>query len=74
MKIRIDPESDALYLRLTETPIKHSEEVAPGVIIDFDATDEPVGVEILELRRRYRPEDLAMIQTDLFDFVAAASR
>jgi uncharacterized protein YuzE len=36
MKLKIDRESDALYLRLDEAAIVESEEVQPGVILDFD--------------------------------------
>lgn len=36
MKLKINKENDALYLRLNETEIIESEEVQPGVILDFD--------------------------------------
>ena len=37
MKLKIDREADALYLRLDESGIVESEEVRPGVILDFNA-------------------------------------
>ena len=49
MKLDIDPEADALYLRLTDSKIIESEEVSPGVVLDYDAKNEVVGVEILSL-------------------------
>jgi uncharacterized protein YuzE len=52
MKLHVDPEADALYLRLNESKIIESEEVSPGVVLDFDAKDEVVGVEILYLSQR----------------------
>ncbi len=39
--------SDALYLRLDEAKIVDSEDVAPGVIIDFDNNDRVVGLKVL---------------------------
>lgn len=52
MKLRIDREVDALYLRLADTKIIESEEVAPGVIVDFDSRDRVVGVEVLDVSER----------------------
>ena len=52
MKLHVDPEADALYLRLNESKIIESEEVAPGVVLDYDANGEVVGVEILSLSER----------------------
>ena len=36
MKVKIDPEADALYMRLSDTRIHDSEEVKPGIILDYD--------------------------------------
>ena len=34
MKLNVDKEADALYLRLDDSPIAESEEVSPGVVLD----------------------------------------
>ena len=52
MKLKIDRESDALYLRLDEAAIVESEEVQPGVILDFDEQGRVVGVELLHVKDR----------------------
>lgn len=52
MKIKVDEKADALYLRLDNSKIKESEEVSPGVVLDFNDKDEVVGVEILRLSER----------------------
>ena len=52
MKLYADKESDALYLRLDESTIVESEEVAPGVVLDYNDSDEVVGVELLYLSTR----------------------
>jgi uncharacterized protein YuzE len=52
MKLHFDKEADALYLKLDESAIVESEEVRPGVVLDFNANDQVVGIEILGLGKR----------------------
>jgi uncharacterized protein YuzE len=52
MKLHVDKETDALYLRLDDSSIIESEEVAPGVILDYNDQNEVVGVEMLYLSKR----------------------
>ncbi|MFQ5667987.1 MAG: DUF2283 domain-containing protein [Candidatus Binatia bacterium] len=52
MRLEVDQEADALYLRLDESKIVESEEVSPGVVLDFNAENLVVGVEILHLSKR----------------------
>jgi uncharacterized protein YuzE len=51
MKIEYDPTADALYVRLGESKIIESEQVQPGVILDFDESGKVVGVEILSVSK-----------------------
>ncbi len=46
-----DSEADALYVRFAAAKVVDSEEVAPGVMLDFDEEGRIVGVEVLEARR-----------------------
>ena len=62
MKLKIDKETDALYFRLDESQIIESEEVQPGVILDFNSEGKVVGVEILQLSTRVKLEDLKVLQ------------
>ncbi len=62
MKLKVDRESDALYFRLDDTDIVESEEVQPGVILDFDARGQVVGVEILQISARVNPDGLKVLQ------------
>ena len=64
MKLKVDKENDALYLRLDETAIVESEEVQPGVILDFDKNNRVVGIEILALSTRVRPDMLKIVQLE----------
>jgi uncharacterized protein YuzE len=52
MKLQVDEQADALYLRLDDSDIVESEEVSPGVVLDFNAENQVVGVEILKLSQR----------------------
>jgi uncharacterized protein YuzE len=53
MRLRYDPHADALYVRFDESRITESEEMKAGIIFDFNATNEIVGIEVLDLRRRH---------------------
>ena len=64
MKLKVDRDNDALYLRLDETAIVESEEVQPGVILDFDKDEQVVGIEILNLSKRVAPEDIKLVQLE----------
>jgi uncharacterized protein YuzE len=57
MRLHVDQEADALYLLLDDSKIIESQEVVPGVVLDFNAESQVVGVEILRLSSRTpRPE------------------
>lgn len=62
MKLRIDEEADALHLELVNIPVEESEEVAPGVIVDYDKSNQVVGIEVLYLSRRPQPVNLMDFQ------------
>ncbi len=62
MRLKIDKESDTLYLRLDESAIVESEEVQPGVILDYDNKGQVIGIELLKLSARAQPEKLRVLQ------------
>ena len=62
MKVKLDKENDALYFRLDENSIVESEEVKPGVILDFDKNDKVVGVEFLGISSRTSKIELNTMQ------------
>ena len=62
MRLRIDKESDALYLRIDDATVVESEEVQPGVVLDFDKDGRVVGIEILALSTRTQPDKLRVFQ------------
>ncbi len=52
MKLKIDREADALYLTLDDSDVIESEEVSPGIIVDYNSEDQVVGIEMLYLSKR----------------------
>ena len=48
MRTSYDREADALYVRFTEAPVIESEEVRPGIVLDYDAHGRIIAVEILD--------------------------
>ena len=65
MKLNIDKEADALYLRLDESPIVESEEVAPGIVLDYNEAEQVVGIEMLNLSRRSPQVSLSNLQLQI---------
>ena len=62
MKLHVDKEADALHLRLDDSKIIESEEVAPGIVLDYNELDEVVGVEMLYLSRRSSNLNLSALE------------
>jgi uncharacterized protein YuzE len=46
MRVRVDSAADAVYLNLTDRPIRDSAEVADGIVVDYDDQGRIVGIEI----------------------------
>jgi YD repeat-containing protein len=65
MRVRVDHGADAIYLNLTDRPIKKSEEVAEGIIVDYDAEGRIVGIEILDASKR--TDDLTALKQFSFE-------
>ena len=61
MKIEYDRQADAMYIRLKAGVVAESEEVRPGVVLDFDAEGKVLGIEMLDVSLRTdNPRELAM--------------
>ena len=59
---KVDEKADVLYLRLDDSKILESEEVSPGVVLDFNADAQVVGIEILNLSKRSPKLNLRELQ------------
>jgi len=62
MRLKVDRENDAVYLRLDDSKIMESEEVQPGVVLDFNADGHVVGIELLNVSARLSAESLETVQ------------
>ena len=56
MTIEYDAKADIFRILLNDTPIEESDEVEPGVIVDYDADGNVVGVEVLDASKRLKAE------------------
>ena len=66
MRISYDKETDALYIHLSEAPGADAEEVAPGVVLDFDEKGNVVGIDIDHASKFM---DLTKLETESFPLV-----
>jgi len=62
VRLKVDEKNDVLYFRLDESAIVDSEEIKPGIILDYDANDNVVGIEILGIRKRVPLKMLKSLQ------------
>jgi len=50
--VKYDRVGDTLYIKLKDDKVVESDEVAPGVIVDYNERGEIVGIEVLWVSRR----------------------
>lgn len=62
MRTHYDPDADALMVVFCEGDIAESEEVKPGVILDYDADGKIVAMEILDVSEHMPPDARAQLQ------------
>lgn len=60
MQINYDPEVDVLTIHLREGEQFGTDEVAPGMIVDFDDQGLPLAIEILNATRVLNREKLEL--------------
>jgi uncharacterized protein YuzE len=60
MKLNYYPETDSLYIDLSEKPSVESKEVSEGVVLDYDAEGNLVGIDIDNASTKIRLEELTL--------------
>lgn len=65
MKVRFDEKADALYMRLDDSKIHDSEEVQPGIVLDFNERSQVVGIEIQGIKDRVPLANLRQMQFEI---------
>ncbi len=69
MRVRVDSQSDAIYIDLSQGVIENSEEVSDGIILDYDAQGRLVGIEILDASKKTQDkETLRTISMEMGQF------
>lgn len=69
MKLTVDHGADALYLHVADNGIVDSEQIAPGIVVDYDIHHRIVGIELLHLSQRAPEADLQRL---LFETLAVS--
>jgi uncharacterized protein YuzE len=57
-----DHESDAFFVRFSASAIMESDEVRPGLIVDFDTEERIVSIELLDAHKQLASDALADIK------------
>ena len=65
MRVRYDQTTDAVYFHLDDSLIVESEEVQPGIIIDFNHDNQVGGIEILGVKTRVPEADPTQVQFEI---------
>jgi uncharacterized protein YuzE len=60
MRLQYYRDTDSLYIDLADRPSAESRQVAPGVVLDFDAAGVLVGIDIDHASRKL---DLSRVET-----------
>jgi len=60
MKINYYPDTDSLYIDLSEHASVESREVSAGVVLDYDAAGDLVGIDIDTASRKVQLERLVL--------------
>ena len=71
MKLNYFPETDSLYIDLSEKPSVESQEVSAGVVLDYDAEGNLAGIDIDHASRKL---DLRELVTSHIPVVATSDR
>jgi uncharacterized protein YuzE len=58
MKLAYHPDTDSLYIDLAEQPSAESREVSEGIVLDYDASGNLVGIDIDNASRKVQLERL----------------
>ena len=72
MKLTIDKVADALYLDLDDSPAAESEEISPGVILDYNSEGKVTGIEMLYLSKRVKSSSLGRVEVQPETLLAAS--
>jgi len=64
MKIEYSKEADAIYVYFKEEYVSKSKEIEDGVVVDFDANGQLIGIEVLDVSQRFSLSDIVNINIE----------
>jgi uncharacterized protein YuzE len=70
MKLSYDKETDSLYIHLSNTPSVDSDEVADGVVLDFDSNGVLVGIDVQHASQKTDIQSVSLSHLPLNDLRA----
>ena len=71
MKLNYDPATDSLYIHLSERVSVDSDEIANGIVLDYDATGALIGIDIQHASRQADLAELSVNRLPLMQLEAA---
>ena len=60
MKLSYYPDTDSLYIDLSEIPSVESREISEGVVLDYDAAGHVVGIDIDNASQKVALKELTL--------------
>ena len=64
MKIRYDKETDIVYISFSSLKIYESDQEKPGIILDYSADGQIVGIEVLNASSKMEMENGILYEVD----------
>jgi uncharacterized protein YuzE len=60
VKLNYYPETDSLYIDLSEKPSAESKEISEGIVLDYDVEDNLVGIDIDNASKKVQLRELTL--------------
>ena len=72
MKLTYYPDTDSLYIDLSEQPSVDSQEISEGIVLDYDASGNLVGIDIDNASQKVQLKELTLskLPTEIQTIVA----
>ena len=72
MKISYYPDTDSLYIDLSEQPSAESREISEGIVLDYDAQGRLVGIDIDSASKKVELKKLTLNKLPASEQIIAA--
>ena len=73
MKISYYPDTDSLYIDLSEQPSAESREISEGIVLDYDAQGHLVGIDIDNASKKVELKKLTLNKLPASEQIIAAN-